>query len=185
MIVLVPFQIVFPIAFKSDFVKFETIMKNYIINISKNICWRKSSPSCRRTSKIGCWPSRYGLVDEAIHHALSAGEPVRAAKIVEQYRHIEHEKGRWHVVEKWMIGLPKEIKEKSPALLLAEAWIAFVRFQIERIPPILQRVEPLLPMEVAALRSGSHPRETAGQCRSRGSRTRLPQLRRPFRRELR
>ena len=40
------------------------------------------------------WFAKNGLIDEAIQHALAAGDAVSAAEIIEQRRHIEHEIGR-------------------------------------------------------------------------------------------
>ena len=90
------------------------------------------------------WFVENGLTDEAIQHALAAGDAVSAAEIIEQRRHIEHETGNWYRVEKWLAMLPDEIKEKRPGLILAQAWVAFIRFQLDQIPPMIAQIEMLL-----------------------------------------
>ena len=85
-----------------------------------------------------------GSIGGAIGHALTAGEPVRAAEIVERRRHAEFTADRWYEVERWLAMLPTEVKSVRPKLLLTEAWIANCRFQVARIPAIIDQVEMLL-----------------------------------------
>jgi LuxR family maltose regulon positive regulatory protein len=90
------------------------------------------------------WFESQGLITESIEHALAAEDYVHAAEIVEKYRHNMHEAGRWHVIERWLDRLPEGIIQKRAALLLAKAWIAYVRFQLERIPSMIEQAESLL-----------------------------------------
>jgi LuxR family maltose regulon positive regulatory protein len=100
-------------------------------------------------SRASEWFESQGLLTESIEHALAAGDAVRAADIVEQYRHDQHEAGRWHVVERWLFRLPDEIKKKRAPLLFAEAWIAYLRFQLERIPSLVEQAESLIDSNTA------------------------------------
>jgi LuxR family maltose regulon positive regulatory protein len=95
-------------------------------------------------SQASGWFEAQGLITEAIHHALEGVDQVKAAEIVERHWAAELNEDRWHVVERWLNQLPKAIREKRPSLLLAEAWGAYERFQMEKIPAILDRVESLL-----------------------------------------
>jgi LuxR family maltose regulon positive regulatory protein len=97
-----------------------------------------------RYARASQWFAENGMIGEAIEHALAAGDTVGAAEIVERVRHEEHEAARWHVVEGWLAKLPTWIKQERPRLILAEAWIAFTKFQLERIPPMLEQAESLL-----------------------------------------
>jgi LuxR family maltose regulon positive regulatory protein len=69
---------------------------------------------------------------------------VRAAGIVEAHRDDEFNADRWYVVKRWLAMLPAEIKQERLKLLLTEAWIANCRFQLARVPMILERVKSLL-----------------------------------------
>jgi LuxR family maltose regulon positive regulatory protein len=89
------------------------------------------------------WFAEKGLIDEAIQHALAAGDAVSAAEFVERYRHAEHKAGRWRSVEKWLAMLPEETKRERPGLLLAEAWVAFTYFQLEKIAALVEQAEAL------------------------------------------
>ena len=90
------------------------------------------------------WFESKGLFTESIEHALAAEDYVHAAEIVEKYRHNMHEAGRWHVIERWLDRLPEGIIQKRAALLLAKAWIAYLRFQLERIPSMIEQAESLI-----------------------------------------
>ena len=90
------------------------------------------------------WFADNGLIDEALHHALAGDDLPGAAYLVERHWHAEAEAARWYVVEGWLNSLPPEIKQQRPALLLAEAYGAMARFQMGRVPALLEQAEPLL-----------------------------------------
>ena len=90
------------------------------------------------------WFESQGLIDESIKHALRAENAARAAEIVDQYRHDRSSTGQWQTVERWLSRLPVEIKQQRAALILAEAWIAYTRFQLDRIPSLVEQAEALI-----------------------------------------
>lgn len=90
------------------------------------------------------WFDDRGLTDEAISHALMADEIDRATSIAERCRRIEFDEDRWMGVAGWLDMLPADIREQRPALLLAEAWVAFFKLNTARIPEIVSKVESLL-----------------------------------------
>ena len=90
------------------------------------------------------WFVTQGLIDEAFDYAIKAGDQARAAEIVETHRYAEYDADRGYVVERWLERLPAEIKAQRPGLLLAQAWAAIQRFQIDRVTALIARVERLL-----------------------------------------
>ena len=90
------------------------------------------------------WFLAQGLLDEAFEHALKGGDIETAVKIVVDHRHAEHDADRWHVVERWLDQLPGDVKAQHPALLLAQAWTDYQRFQMERIPAFVEQAGVLL-----------------------------------------
>ena len=120
---------------------------------------RKTTPDeeiARLHSRASAWFESQGLITEAIEHALASGDKVEAAGIVERHRKEELDEDRWHVVERWLDLLPIAVKSTRPSLLLGEAWSVYERWQLEKIPPILDRVEPLL-------RTAEEERELRGE----------------------
>lgn len=90
------------------------------------------------------WFAHEGLPDEAITHALAAGDAAAAAGIIEQNRHAVLDKDQWHTLEKWLDRLPHDMLQERPGLLLGQAWIWLTRAQVGELPPILQRVKSLV-----------------------------------------
>ncbi|WP_231617478.1 LuxR C-terminal-related transcriptional regulator [Novipirellula aureliae] len=95
-------------------------------------------------SRGSVWYETQGLITESIEHALAAEDVVRAAEIIERCRLDEFAADRWYVVERWLSMLPDDVKQQRPRLLLTEASIALCRFQVARIPTIVEQVENLL-----------------------------------------
>jgi LuxR family maltose regulon positive regulatory protein len=95
------------------------------------------------------WFESHGLITESIKNAMAAGDVVRAAGIIERHRNDEFTADRWHVVGRWLAMLPADIRSERPNLLLAEAWIANLQHQLERVPPLLDQAESLLRSQTA------------------------------------
>lgn len=90
------------------------------------------------------WYESRGLIDEAIDHAMKSGEVERAIEIIDQYRHEKHIAGQWYLVEKWLSWIPRDVRKNNASMLLAQAWVDFVCFRLERIPAIVEQLEELL-----------------------------------------
>ncbi|MCJ7759302.1 MAG: LuxR C-terminal-related transcriptional regulator [Gillisia sp.] len=89
------------------------------------------------------WFEEEGLMDEAIDHMLKAEKYEEAAEIIKAHAYQEFLSNIGNV-ETWLSKLPLDIKENSPALQLIKAWHAFGQFQLEKIPPILEKVNILI-----------------------------------------
>jgi len=88
------------------------------------------------------WFETQGLIDEAIEHCLAADDMTGAAEIVEkQLWSIEQDKYSWLDIDRWLTALPVGAKEQQPRLLISQAWIANIRSQVNKIVPIVQKLE--------------------------------------------
>jgi LuxR family transcriptional regulator, maltose regulon positive regulatory protein len=90
------------------------------------------------------WFTENGLVDEAIEHALDAGDVNGAAQLVEQNRRAELNADRWYVLERWLSILPDTVIQQRPVLLLAQVWIHYYNHNHPLIESILDVIESLL-----------------------------------------
>jgi LuxR family maltose regulon positive regulatory protein len=90
------------------------------------------------------WYAMRGLIDEAIRHALLAGEALKATQLVEAHFHWAFEHEGWKQMERWLRMLPEDQVQRSPCLLLARAWIMQAHGLLTDLPPLLASVEPLL-----------------------------------------
>ena len=100
--------------------------------------------------RASSWYSQNGLLDEALQHALEAGDELAAAQLLEENVRTLLDEDRWHVLEKWMARLPDSVIRQRPRLLIAKAWIGFYQFALQAIPPILELVGTILSDDAAA-----------------------------------
>jgi ATP/maltotriose-dependent transcriptional regulator MalT len=91
--------------------------------------------------RASAWFAESGLVDEAIQHALAAGDQATAAGLVEQNRYKVLQNGRWHDLERWLNRLPRELIDARPELLMANAWVRRSHYDHAAIPPLVAAVE--------------------------------------------
>jgi len=99
--------------------------------------------------RASAWFGKKGMIEEALDHAMAAGDMNGAVQLIETSRHKLLGAEDWFTLERWLDRLPDAVVRARPALLLARAWTLELRYQIAMIPPILQEVETLLSAEDA------------------------------------
>jgi len=71
------------------------------------------------------WCGERGLADEAIRHAIAAGEMTWAARLIEQhFDAVFYMRGETATIERWLAALPADLILSRPRLLLAQAQMA-------------------------------------------------------------
>src|SRR5215471_16887567 len=87
------------------------------------------------------WCEDHGLADDAVRHALAAGDTAWAARLVE--RNVETLLGRSEGVtlRRWLSALPAESVRDRPRLYLAQAYSAAQGFQVEALEALLDDAE--------------------------------------------
>ncbi len=90
------------------------------------------------------WCEEHELADDAVRHALAAGDTARAARLVE--RNVETLLGRSEGVTlgRWLSALPPESVRDRPRLCLAQAYGAAQGFQLEALEALLDDAERAL-----------------------------------------
>jgi LuxR family maltose regulon positive regulatory protein len=86
------------------------------------------------------WFETQGLVDEAIVHALQAGDPLRAARLVENYTDSLLNDENWRTLERWLALLP-QAQKRRPALLAALGWVEQFRYRSSSILALVREAE--------------------------------------------
>src|SRR5579859_4909462 len=91
--------------------------------------------------KGAAWCEEHGLADDAVRHALAAGDPEWAARLVE--RHVETLLGRSEGVtlRRWLSALPAQAVRDRPRLCLAQAYGAAQGFGVEALEVLLDDAE--------------------------------------------
>ena len=77
------------------------------------------------------WYDAHGLADDAIRHALAAGDAAWAARLIERHYDAIFLRGESATIQRWISALPAELARSRPRLLLAQAWMALVGGDVE------------------------------------------------------
>jgi LuxR family maltose regulon positive regulatory protein len=87
------------------------------------------------------WYDEHDLADDAVRHALAAGDTEWAARLVE--RHVETLLGRSEgaTLRRWLSAFPAESIRARPRLCLAQAYSAAQGFQVEALEALLDDAE--------------------------------------------
>jgi LuxR family transcriptional regulator, maltose regulon positive regulatory protein len=94
--------------------------------------------------RASAWYAEQGRLEEALEHALAAGDVANAARLVEAQFLPAREQEQWVQMERWLRLLPAEQIQSSPVLLCARVWIVWARGQLTELPRLLTAAERLL-----------------------------------------
>jgi LuxR family maltose regulon positive regulatory protein len=87
------------------------------------------------------WYERSGLADDAIGHALAAGDAAWAARMIEGHVDALLLRGERGTLERWIAALPAELVGSRPRLLLAQADLALSGGRVEAVERALDAAE--------------------------------------------
>ena len=92
--------------------------------------------------RAAAWYDDHEMADDAIRHAVAAGEMLWAARIIEQhFDEAFNLRGEAATVHRWLSVLPAEVVRSRPRLLLAQAIMAVTSGHLEVVEPLLDAVE--------------------------------------------
>ena len=89
------------------------------------------------------WFESEGLISESIMHALAVSDEERAADIVLGQRYDLLNSDRWSFTEKLLSQLPVETRQSNAGLLLMQAWIAYWRWELEKMMALVEQAGAL------------------------------------------
>jgi LuxR family transcriptional regulator, maltose regulon positive regulatory protein len=88
------------------------------------------------------WYEDHGLVDDAIGHAVAAGDGTRAARLIEQHFDMVYSvRGEAATIHRWLSSLPADVISSRPRLLLAQAQLAAASGRLDAVEPLLDAAE--------------------------------------------
>ena len=70
------------------------------------------------------------MADDALRHAVAAGDPAWAARLIERYFDATFLQGQRVTVQRWLAALPGLVRSR-PRLGLAQMWMALVGGHVE------------------------------------------------------
>jgi ATP/maltotriose-dependent transcriptional regulator MalT len=90
------------------------------------------------------WHEQHGLADDAIRHALAAGDAAWVARLIEQHFDALQQAGETATLRRWLQGLPAELVRSRPRLCLAQAVAAMTAVRLEAAASLLDDAERAL-----------------------------------------
>jgi LuxR family transcriptional regulator, maltose regulon positive regulatory protein len=102
----------------------------------------KPDEAARLHRNAAAWYAERGLADDAIRHAVAAGEMTWAARLIERHFDAAHSlRGEAATVQQWLTPLPAELVRSRPRLLLAEAVPAATGGRLEAAEQLVDAAE--------------------------------------------
>jgi LuxR family transcriptional regulator, maltose regulon positive regulatory protein len=87
------------------------------------------------------WCEQHGLADDAVRHAVAAGEVAWAAGLVERHAEAVLWRGEGATLDRWLAALPAELVGAQPRLCVALAWRAGMAGRLEEVERLLADAE--------------------------------------------
>ncbi len=88
------------------------------------------------------WYEQHDLADDAIRHALAAGDTTWAGRMVEQhFDTVYNLRGEGATIQRWLAALPDDLIRSRPRLLLAQAQLAATSSRVDEVAPLLDAAE--------------------------------------------
>lgn len=103
------------------------------------------------------WFAGQGHIDEALHHALAAGDQQQAAGLLERQLCDALNHDEWPALARKLRLLPEELVECRPWLLMTKAWTLSSSWQLGALPQVLDQIEALLVGDGAGSLSADDP----------------------------
>jgi LuxR family maltose regulon positive regulatory protein len=101
--------------------------------------------------RASAWYAGQGLIEQAINHALAAGDTLGATRLVEAQFFPAFEQEQLVQVEHWLGLLPEKQIQSSPCLLVAKAWILQAHGHLKDLPHLLTTAQLLLDSNKSAV----------------------------------
>jgi len=87
------------------------------------------------------WYEEHGPADDAVRHALGAGDAAWAVRLIEQHAEEQLSRGQGATVQRWLTALPAGLVGSRPRLLLARARLAVLGGQVEEAGDLVDAAE--------------------------------------------
>jgi LuxR family maltose regulon positive regulatory protein len=90
------------------------------------------------------WYVQHNQPDEALHYAFMRQDYAQATCIISRFRHQLMNNDEWQRLEHWISQCPREVVAATADLVVAEAFIAFVRFRRVECNALTRQAEVLI-----------------------------------------
>jgi LuxR family transcriptional regulator, maltose regulon positive regulatory protein len=90
------------------------------------------------------WSEQHGLADDAVRHALAAGDPTWASRLIERHADELTLRSEGATLARWLAALPAELAAVRPRLCLAQTFMAVSEGDLDAAGPALDAAERAL-----------------------------------------
>ncbi|TXT53588.1 MAG: ATP-dependent transcriptional regulator [Candidatus Thorarchaeota archaeon] len=90
------------------------------------------------------WYAENDTTDDAVHHALAAGDHELAATLIASAYPSMLQQGEVATLKRWVEALPVSLRRSDPALMLAHAWTRVVTLDVDDMEDCLADLEELV-----------------------------------------
>lgn len=94
--------------------------------------------------RASVWFASKGMIDEALHHAVAAGDTLRAIQLVALRRHDLMNSEEWPTLQRWLDYFDRTTILDSLDLSLADAWLLINQGRIRELEPLLARIDGMV-----------------------------------------
>jgi LuxR family transcriptional regulator, maltose regulon positive regulatory protein len=123
--------------------------------------------SADQVSDLHClasvWLEEHGLIDDALHHALAAGDLDLAARQMNAGLREVINREDWPTLDRWLRQLPEEMIKQHPELQIIRAWILNFLWRLDLQAQVVHQAAELLDSEVGARLSAEDQQILRGQ----------------------
>jgi len=93
--------------------------------------------------RAGTWFAGQGLIEEALHHYLAAGDTRAAVRLIAKHRHDVLNLEQWSRLDRWLKLLPPGDLDKHPEVLISKAWICEISVRLADMEAFLKKFDAL------------------------------------------
>ncbi len=109
--------------------------------------------------RASAWFADNGFVEDAITHALAAGDEATAVRVIVTHRYEAMNRERWQQIDRWLRMLPPQRVDDEPALRLLRAWILQRQWRFADLPAYLDGIDT----QIDALEPSNDTHELRGE----------------------
>jgi LuxR family transcriptional regulator, maltose regulon positive regulatory protein len=91
------------------------------------------------------WHAERGLADDAVRHAVAAGDLERAAELIEQHFDAVYLTGESATLQRWLAALPPGLRRSRARLGLAQAFMALTAGDLAAAQPAIEAIQTTEP----------------------------------------
>jgi LuxR family maltose regulon positive regulatory protein len=128
-----------PLDAENRWFRFHHLFKKLLFNQLKRRCSAEEIKTLH--AKASEWFADNDLIEEALQHALAAGEAEKAGSLIARAGHQMMNNEQWPRLERCLHMLPRDHVERDAALLVLESWLHHVRQNLSGMVSCLKMIE--------------------------------------------